>query len=102
MAAPAYLGRRAARDDASLVKDRHSIAKPLGVMQHVGREDDALAASLRLDHELAYLTRGKHVEVRGGLVEHQDRRVVDDGPGDRDLLLLAGGEALGALSRKGT
>src|SRR5947207_178446 len=69
-------------------------------MKHVGREDDALAPALRLDHELAYLTRGEHVEVRGGLVEHQDLRVVDDGSGDRDLLLLAGGEALGALLRE--
>src|SRR2546429_880805 len=33
----------------------------------------------------------------GGLVEHQDRRVMDDGAGDRDLLLLARRKALGSL-----
>ena len=83
------LGGRAARHDAPLVEDRDPVAQPLRVVQDVRREDDALATAPRLDHEVADLPGGEDVEVGGGLVEHQDRRVVDDGPRDRDLLLLA-------------
>src|SRR5690606_15270101 len=44
---------------------------------------------------------GRGVEVAGRLVREQDGRLADDGPGDRDALLLATGQlagtALGAL-----
>ena len=41
---------------------------------------------------------GVGVERRGRLVEHQDRRVLQDGAGDGDALLLAAGEFQAALA----
>ncbi len=38
------------------------------------------------------------VEVRGRLVEHQDRRVLEEGTGDRDALALAAGQRGTALA----
>ena len=46
-----------------------------------------------LDHFLA----GPRVEVAGRLVGHEDRRAVDQRPGDRHALLLAAGELAGVV-----
>jgi hypothetical protein len=39
-----------------------------------------------------HVTRGMRVEVARGLVRHEERRGVGDGPGDGDALLLAAGQ----------
>ena len=44
---------------------------------------------------------GVAVERRGRLVEHQDRRALEDGAGDGDALLLAAGELEAALADLG-
>ncbi len=44
---------------------------------------------------------GLHVERARGLVEHEHRRVAQDGAGDRDPLALAAGEAEAALADDG-
>ena len=41
---------------------------------------------------------GDAVEVRGGLVEYEDARVLEDHARDREPLLLAAGEAVAALA----
>src|SRR5207253_4991694 len=41
---------------------------------------------------------GERVEVRGCLVEDQDRRALEDDAGNRQPLLLAAGEAVAALA----
>jgi hypothetical protein len=41
---------------------------------------------------------GVAVERRGRLVEHEDRRALEDGAGDGDALLLAAGELQAALA----
>jgi len=82
------------------MQDRDAVTKPFGVVHHVGREDHALAVPFGLDHELAHISGGEHVEVGRGLIEHQHLRVVDDRARDRELLLLPGGKALGSLVGK--
>ena len=54
------------------------------------------SAQARLD-----LLLGLGVERRGRLVEQQDARVLQDGAGDRDALLLAAGELQAALADHG-
>ena len=44
---------------------------------------------------------GSRVEGRGGLVEHQNRRVAHHGPGDGEPLPLAGGELAAAIRKHG-
>src|SRR5262249_7543428 len=72
---------------------------------HDGREpmrDDERGAVLRhpLERVLDLLLRVA-VERRGRLVEHQDRRRLEDGARDRHALLLAAGELQAALADLG-
>ena len=51
--------------------------------------------------QLHHADRGDRVEVAAGLVGEQQRRVVDEGAGDRDALLLAAGELVGVAVELG-
>ena len=66
-------------DDVVGVDDRR---KPV-------RDDDRRAAVHHFGKRCLHARLGFIVERRGRLVEHQDRRVADDGAGDRQALALA-------------
>ena len=81
---------RARLDDAALVE--HDQPVHLGQRrQAVGDRDHCLAFHQR---EQVFLDRRLHfrIERRCRLVEHQDRRVLQEDAGDRDALALAAGE----------
>ena len=63
----------------------------------VGDQDDGLAGVVELLEDADDLLRGARVEVAGGLVGEQDRRVGDQGAGDGHPLLLAAGELRGVV-----
>ena len=89
--APAISSKRAFGEDLPAMDDRQAVAELLRLAHDVRGEEDALAVIAQLGHRLQQRPRDQHVQPRGGLVEDQHRRVVDDGPGDGDLLLHAGG-----------
>ena len=55
----------------------------------VGDEDDGVAGGVEALEDGHDLDAGLRVEVAGRLVGEQDRRIVDERPGDRDALTLA-------------
>ena len=56
------------------------------------------ACRLLVEQGLEHLLSGPAVEVAGGLVGDQDRRVQEERPGDRDALLLAARELRGPMA----
>ena len=63
----------------------------------VGDEDDGFAVGVELVEEVEDFEAGLGIEVAGGFVGEDEERVVDEGAGDGDALLLAAGELLGAV-----
>ena len=57
--------------------------------------------AIRVDERLLDRRLDLRIERRGGLVEDQDRRVLQDHPGDGDPLALAAGELDAALADVG-
>ena len=55
----------------------------------VSDQDDGVALLVEALEQRHDFVAGGGVEVAGGLVGQQDRRVVHQGPGDRDTLPLA-------------
>src|SRR3954447_12075774 len=60
------------------------------VVRHQDDGDPLLRVEL-LEHLEDLLARAR-IEVAGRLIGEQERGVIDQGPGDRDALLLAAGE----------
>ena len=80
----ALLDNAAVVDDQNLVRVAHGL-------QAVGDHDDRLIAGQRLDGLLqTVLVLGVH--IGRGLVQNDDRRVLEHRTGNRDALLLAAGE----------
>src|SRR3989475_427493 len=82
--------------DAPVVDDDDPVGVPHGRQPVRDHEHGPTAHELGqrlLDHELAL-----RVEVRGRLVEDQDRRILEERAGDRDPLALAAGEAHAPLA----
>ena len=62
---------------------------PLGLV-HIGRgDDDGRAAQKRLVQDRPKLTAGHRVDAGGGLIEQQQRRLVDEGAAQGQFLLHA-------------
>jgi hypothetical protein len=84
-------------DDPSIDQDD----QPVGVGGRVGvvrDHDDGLAELVgRPAQELEQIGGGLGIQVAGRLVGEDDRRLVDEGPGDRNALLLAAGELGGPM-----
>src|SRR5205823_10043425 len=55
----------------------------------VGDEQDRLAVALKLAKEFHHLVAAARVERSGGLIGEQKRGIIDQGPRNRDALLLA-------------
>ena len=68
--------------------------------QPVGDGDDGLAPG-QLGNGLLDEVLVLRVNAGGCLVQNDDGRVFQDGPGDGDALLLAAGQALARLARRG-
>ena len=83
---------RALGDERALVDDGDVGAEALYDFEHVGREEDGGAA---LDHPVEHVFEdagGYGVDAFEGLVQEEDFGAVDDGGGERELLLHAVGE----------
>ena len=81
---------------------RHEVDDPVGDGHEavvVGRDDDDAAVGAQVAQERDDPLGLDVVEVGGGLVGQQDRRVGRQPAGDRDALLLAAGELVGPLAR---
>ncbi len=86
----AQLLQRPFGQDLSAVQDGDPVAEPLRLAHDVRGEDDALAVIAQLGHRVQQRPGHQHVQPGRGLVEDQHGRIVDHGPGHRNLLLHAG------------
>ena len=86
-------------DDAALLHDDDAVGA-----QHRGEamgDHQGGAAGGKVLERLLHRALGFRVERRGRLVEQQDRRVAQDGAGDREPLALAAGEPHALLAEEG-
>ena len=79
--------------------DRHPVAQPLRLLQPVGGEEDRDPAVPQRGDQAVHLVRRHRVKPRGRLVQEHDRRVVQQGPGQRRPLPQALGQAPGQVVR---
>jgi hypothetical protein len=79
-------------DDPATVELDHPTPHRVDDAAVVGGHDDGGPGAVDPVEQLHDAHRGGRVEVAGGLVRQEDQRPVDEGPGDRDALLLATGE----------
>ncbi len=87
---------RAPLDDAAGVDDQDDVG--LAHRRQAVRDHQRGAARQRTPERLLHRRLGLRVEVRGGLVEHDDVRRLEQETGQRDALLLAAGEAIAAVA----
>ncbi len=85
-------GRGVDVDDAAVLDDGDSIAEALGLFHEVGGEEDGFAAVANAAYQIPNRPARLGVEASSELVEEDDFRVVDEGHGDEESLLLAAGE----------
>ena len=93
--------RRAEREDLAVIHDADAVAELVGLLHVVRRQDDRLAGVVQAADDLPEADPALRVEAGGGLVEEQDRRVVEDRARDHQPLGEAARERhhrrLGAL-----
>ena len=89
----------AALDDDALVEHQDLVGADH--RRQAMRDDERGAAARYAFERVLYLAFGEGVERRGRLVEHQDRRRLQDGAGDGDALLLAARQLEAALAHLG-
>ena len=90
---PCDLVDRARRDDAASAHHEDLVGDVLHIRDDVRGKDDDLVLGER-GYEVAEADALLGVEPCGGLVEHEDRRVVEHRLGDAEPLLHAAGEGL--------
>ena len=86
-------------DDPAVLYDEDEI-RVLDGGQSVGDHDGRAPADDRIDGSLDLLLR-ERIDRGGRLVEHNDLRLRQDGPGEGDQLFFAGGQHVAALSHVG-
>ena len=84
-------------DDLSVVDDDHPVAELLRLLHVVGREDHRLSSPLQLEDVLPEGVPGLGVQPRRRLVQVEDGRVGDQGPGHEKAALHAAGELVAVL-----
>src|SRR4051795_4477193 len=77
------------------VAQGHLAPGVLGDVRLVGDQDHGVARPMELVEEQHDLLGRGRIEVAGGLVGEQDRRLVDQGAGDGHALALAAGQLVG-------
>ena len=88
--AVAQLLERAFGQDMAAMHNGDPVAELFGLAHDVRGKNDALAIVAQLGNRLQQRPGNQHVEPARGFVEDQHRRIVDDGPSDRDFLFHAG------------
>ncbi len=82
--------------DGAVAQDEHPVGEADGLVDVVGDQQHRGAVALaQLLHEGVHLEPGEGVERPEGLVEQEEGRVADQGPGQGDALGLAPREGLG-------
>src|SRR6202165_2009895 len=76
-------------DNLAALDGHHPASHDIDDLSVVGRHHDRGAAGIDLQQQLDDLPRGGGVEVSRGLIGEKDPRVMNEGSGDRDALLLA-------------
>jgi len=100
--APVEVGGGVGLQNAAVVHHRDPIRDPEGLLLIVGHDDRRCAGRSENVLDLGADTGAQGgVEVGEGFVEQDDRRIGGEGPGDRDPLLLAARELVGAPSALG-
>src|SRR5690606_35572178 len=87
---------RTALDDAALIEDENLVGVGDG-RQAVGNDEGRASATKRIESALDLAFRLR-VERAGRLVEDQNRRLLQDGPRDRNALALAAGQGSAPLA----
>src|SRR5213075_2526252 len=82
------LARRPEGDDLAMVDDRDTVAKSLGLVHVMRREQNRAAGRLELPDELPDLTARLRIEPGRRLVEEEQLRIADDRAREREPLLL--------------
>src|SRR5512141_250018 len=85
-------GRTASLADESPIPDPDDALEDRGHLFVVRHDDEGDPFAIELEEKIDDLGAGLGVEVAGGLVGQEKSRAADEGPGDRDALLLAAGE----------
>ena len=93
------LGVGALGDDPAALDHRHPVGQADG-RQAVG-DDQGGAVGHEPAQRLVDLLLDLHVDGRGGVVEHEDRRVHEQRAGDGDALALPAGEGVAPLADHG-
>ena len=84
--------RRSDGDDFAGIDDGYAIAEAFGFLDVVsGQQDGALFAAQFVDEGVDFEAHLR-IEAGGGLVEEEQRWVVDEAEGDGEALLLSAGE----------
>src|SRR5437764_656672 len=82
------LRRAAGRNQAAVVNNGNTVAKPLRLVHVVRRQQDGAAAALKLADDVPKLAAALRVEPRGRFVEKEYLGIGDQGCGDREALPL--------------
>ena len=95
---PAASGHGPVADDLAIFEthDPPAMFRDVFLVRHQNHRLALVVQRLKQRHDL--LAR-PGVQVAGRLVGHQERRVVDEGAGDGDALLLAAGELIGPVGQ---
>ena len=67
-----------------MVHDGQSVADRVGLLHIVGGQQDSLALGVQLTEDLPQGDAALGVKAGRGLVEEQDRRTVQEGPGHHE------------------
>ena len=84
--------RRAHGDDLALIHDGHAVAELFGLFDVVGGEQDGALFAAQVLHQLVDFEARLRIEAGRRLVEKQHLRIVEQGQGEGQPLLLAAGE----------
>ena len=87
--------------DPAIPQVEVTVSKATEVVEPVLREDHGLAQGFQGLQDAPKLQDGVGVQVGGGLVQHEDRGLHQEGPGAGDLLLLPAGELEDAVAQEG-
>ncbi len=69
-----------------MVDDRHTVAETVRLLHVVGGDQDGLPLGDQLVQDLPQGQSALRVQTRGGFVEEEHRRTVEDGPGEQKTL----------------
>src|SRR5215218_6484509 len=81
-------------DDTTALHDDEAVAEAGGLLHVVGGQHQRLALVRERPEPVPHEMPRLRVEARGGLVEHDDLRIVDEGPRDQEPALHPTGELL--------